>query len=383
MKNLIYLSCLLFLFACQDDPITGPTDPMEEEEEMEVLLADEILGTWIMESATASADGESLTEQADEWGCLTDSEFSEIDCIAFEFLTSGEVTLREDCVNTMGALYTVDEENKIIEICYQGDCRAVVFADGKLTIIFDDDADFTTTLVLVPSDMALNDIKRPKRDRRLLSELKNGVTIREYTYNAEGKIKTRTVYTDEGVENFTSEYIYEADKLVELRTFAETGNTSRSEIVQIDSETMRVNGIDESGNVTTYNEYMYGDQTCGADKITYYGADNEVNVVFEYSYTGEKCNHTRTFRTGEGNEINSTIVETDDKRNRRTSAIPDAFRQGESKNFTNVVRTDSAGETIDAQSYSSYFEYNSDDYPTEETRSYWNGLVDQYVYIYQ
>jgi len=53
MKNLIYLSCLLFLFACQDDPITGPTDPMEEEEEMEVLLADEILGTWIMESATA------------------------------------------------------------------------------------------------------------------------------------------------------------------------------------------------------------------------------------------------------------------------------------------------------------------------------------------
>jgi len=378
MKNLVFLSCLLFLFACKDDSIV-PIDEMDPE----TSLSEKLIGTWILETATISLDGQTITEEVDEYGCIVNSQFAEIECIAMEFLADQTLIIREDCVNSSGGTYKVNEANGSLEICFGSDCAPASFTDNKVLLILDQDSDYIATLGFKSVDMALNDIKRPKRDRRLLEVKRDGQLLINYTYYDDGRIKTRTSYREDEEINLSSEFSYEADKSIELRTEIASGIVRIFESFNVDTENSRSNLVDDTGEILAHNTYRFGQYDCGAVETKYFNTNNELTLSIERDFNGNNCDHTRSIRNNGGGTVSEVVYFTGDKRSPFTETHLDYLRLGSQRTIIRLEKLDLEGNPIEEDSYTAEYSFNSDDYPENETRFYLDGNVVNYTYKYE
>lgn len=212
----------------------------------------------------------------------------------------------------------------------------------------------------------------------LLKEIqKDGVTTSTYTYQ-DSVLQSSSFF---GSTTIVTEYTYNNDTIISTQMSDGVLSFERKYYNVSETEGIRErrNSLGELVDVRTYT---FNGSACGFQNfVTLDMMGNQTNAG-NYSYSNDFCDGSfRRF------DSNMELVDTDSflkdgKPAANTSVMLPFFQIATKSNIVSFVKV--VNEQIDSsKSYSAAFDYNIDQYPQEEIRTYFDGTVEEYVFIYE
>jgi hypothetical protein len=208
----------------------------------------------------------------------------------------------------------------------------------------------------------------------------NSVIVEELAYNSDSTIHTITTYENDGSFSSRSTFIYNQSYLpvkvineysdVSFNTYDTCYYNTTNQVFRIGTV---IDGIQQYVRLIHYDHQGRPDNI----NISYSGGMMDYNYVYGTNHNPQKL------YTGGDFVCDTTYYIYDNKRNIKIKGFPaidaDYFADN---NITQQIHNDPNGAVKPADSYNSVFEYNSDNLPVKETRTYLNNLVRVYEYFY-
>lgn len=208
---------------------------------------------------------------------------------------------------------------------------------------------------------------------------KNGILITSFDYYDNDKLKTKFSYS--GINPITSQYTYTNTNTI-LQIYNESGELfSSQELYSINDESSRIDHYNSNIDLTSYRIYTFSNNSCGFDSIDLFDQSNNLVTEHMYTYFDDNCSadviinnvNTGKFR------IEYTM---DNKQYAEVSSRLPFFKRDINHNTKSLRFWFSNDQLNNDASYDSDFEYNNDNYPITETRTYLSGLIEEYTYEY-
>lgn len=221
---------------------------------------------------------------------------------------------------------------------------------------------------------------------KLKSIKEDGVRKFEYEYTFEGNLLKRTFYNDLGEFQFRSDYSY--DQALNILTVENTNSSNNI-------SSLNYYQLDENGKLTRefYNasqvlvlSYVYSFfPDCGISLSQATNASGGVSSIVN-DLTGNNCDRSESLFDDTGALTRYREFETDGKNNPILSPIH-YFVDFNLSNTVKFVAADltaaSTGEIPDEDiSYDAVFTYNVNSYPITETRTFYDGRIENYSFEY-
>ncbi|MBV1924763.1 MAG: hypothetical protein KUG68_12125, partial [Flavobacteriaceae bacterium] len=134
--------------------------------------------------------------------------------------------------------------------------------------------------------------------------------------------------------------------------------------------------INESYN---YRIFEFDGNECGVEFLEYYNSEGIILERIHYTYNSENCSYEATF---EYSDFSNGHRIYDDKNGHDASTVSEIIRRGEHHNTIENRLWSTNNDVSPNYSYNSVYEYNEEDYPVMETRTYLNESVFVYTYEY-
>ena len=207
---------------------------------------------------------------------------------------------------------------------------------------------------------------------------KDGVLIREYEYYADNKLKSQVgLLVEDQILEVRYEYV--ADTIVEsYYNLGETTSFAIYKSYEINNTTSKRDYYNNE-NLTLYKIYTFDNNQCGAILYETFNSSGSLIDAISFSYTDENCS-TNSIHEGFGYSNDSSL--NDNKKASYESINSPINRQEILHNILEYRIWDNDDQLINSRSSNSEFVYNSDDYPTKETRTYLDGSSLIYTFEY-
>jgi hypothetical protein len=162
------------------------------------------------------------------------------------------------------------------------------------------------------------------------------------------------------------------DMIVKIEIYYnQSGNTVRIEDISV-----------ITNEVNFYALYTLNNSDCNIDMFEFKYPDDETFYTSIYTYNGLNCNYERENIFLSPQDPSRVVVKHDDKNYYGKWVYATNFTTTFSRNVLENTEFDRDNEVMNDQSYSSVYEYNEDEYPISEVRTYLNGTVENYTYEY-
>ncbi len=210
---------------------------------------------------------------------------------------------------------------------------------------------------------------------------RNNELLWSYEYFDDNKLKSEYgLLVDDDV--FEMHYEYIADTIVEsFYRINETAPIAIYKSYEINNTTSRKDYYDQNNdfNLYRYDIFTFDNNLCGAELLTGYDDDGTYLYSISYSYTDENCSVDTI--------LNSFAYQNDsglnDDKKAAFESITSSLKRQETLHNRLEYRVWGNNDTLStSNSYNSVFEYNSDDYPTKETRTNLNGDITVLTFEY-
>jgi len=226
---------------------------------------------------------------------------------------------------------------------------------------------------------------------KLKKVYRNGEIYDEYEYN-NNKISKSTYYSgsidEEGNNEVWRVNYYEYVNDVVIRNSYDSDNIliyTRKYYRTTDNTQIRRDDYDTSGALYSYAIYNGYNNSCSHTSIEYFSNDDTLTSRDNIEYTDSNCSYSVTTYTNNNLvDYQQTYIK-DDKVSAYKSTVIEPFALNSSKIIGNTIsRTfkDSNNQTNNSNSYTSDYEYNEDNYPISETRTYLDGDIVEFTYEY-
>ena len=221
-----------------------------------------------------------------------------------------------------------------------------------------------------------------KVEMALKEVYKDGILVNTYTYDVDGNLFELHGYGISGDTTYGRIYKYFGDTLFMHvdANFSSSGETQKFFLLNDDT----IQRASEFNGQTRIRNYIYEDDKCSYTKIVDINVDG--NVSGEYCITFDLENNcSYDYYIGCSSEISASYIK-DDKNHYEESAVIPIFKERSS--YTNLGNDLSAkwysvnGSLDSLRSFNSTYNYNDNDYPIEETRTFLNGTKEFYEYVY-
>lgn len=230
----------------------------------------------------------------------------------------------------------------------------------------------TNTSLFTPSPLLL-------KERRI-----NNLLHSSYLYNEDALISETTFYSaSTGEAIYRDSYIYTADTTIRIRKDMQSNENIYTRKYYIVSEAQGRRDDYEDGEFVGYRYYNFDESpSCGYDGILTYNVFGQLNTAVDFDYIDDNCSYTITVSP----TINSSYIESEYTRGEKYDAYNSIrlpfYRIDKYPNVDSYFRRDEEEEIIQTRSYRSEFEYNSHDHPTNEIRTYLDGIIHNITFTY-
>jgi len=223
-----------------------------------------------------------------------------------------------------------------------------------------------------------DDQANPQEVLLLKKVFKDGVLLRTLEYYDNDKLKTQTgFFVDDTFAEMR--YEYDADTIYIYYYVENEFNFLFTKSYEINNSTSRMDYYNSYGDLTNYNIYSFENNSCGVSFLERFNEDGYLISNVLYNYIDENCSFEATF--DDPNYKNGHTLK-DNKKSYEEFVISPILRQEISHNTLESMIWDDNDQLITNYSYTSEFEYNSDDYPTKETKTYLDGDILIYTLEY-
>lgn len=209
---------------------------------------------------------------------------------------------------------------------------------------------------------------------------KNSTIIGEYVYNADHTVSTITSYNDDGSFGCSSSFIYNSSaRVVKINNVYSNTAYNSYDTCYYNSNNQLTNLINFCNGVQDHNQAVQYD---GSGRMIHFYY-NYGGGMFGTNYIyGSNFNPLKEYDSGDL-VCDTTYYNYDNKKNIKIKGcpglIPDEFSEN---NIIQQIHNNQSGIAKPTDSYNSIFEYNSNNLPVKETRTYMNNTVVVYEYIY-
>ena len=220
------------------------------------------------------------------------------------------------------------------------------------------------------------------QNKLLLKDVvEDGVIASSYEYYQDDKVKTRMIYNNGDLFR-TDDYEYTADTTFRMAYDSDDVLYQIVKFFSVSDNVSRVETYDENSELMNYRVYTFSNHVCGFTGLEYF--DDADNLICEktFVYGEDNCSATSNSLNISGEVLSMEEWTRDGKNQNLQSTLLDFFRAESLGNTTEYKRWDENNILIESLSYESTFEYNSDDYPVSEFRTYTDGTEKNYTYTY-
>lgn len=208
----------------------------------------------------------------------------------------------------------------------------------------------------------------------------DNIRIREYGYNNNDVLLQINHFTNSG--DFSSRDIFEYQGPITKVSNYDSNDmlTGYKQYSKIEEDTLLKERYSSDGNLISYTQYIYTQSDCSHTMLVQYDSNDEIISTTNIEYTNLICSSESTITIdGESRPYSKTT------RDGERSYVSSALQQIRSTSLGNISAysfyTD-AGEEDEGRSYSASFDYNSFDQPSVEIRTYLDGDVEVYRFVY-
>jgi|GEM_PF-2772459 len=217
----------------------------------------------------------------------------------------------------------------------------------------------------------------------LLKEIyRDDILFSSYIFNSDSTLQSSIQYTD-GEPNFETAIQYSLDEITSTTTNLASGQISTSrKYSRVSDNQGKREQFNSQGELSTTTIYSFNNDPCGYISTQRIDAFNNLIYETRIDFDDENCSSI-FYKNFEGTE---EYVEWEytriDKFDASNSIILPFFRVKKQHAVIKQIRKTSAGTTSTNLSYDAVFEFNEDDHPTKEIRTYLDGDVEVYTYVY-
>lgn len=212
----------------------------------------------------------------------------------------------------------------------------------------------------------------------LLKEVrKNGVTINTYTYQ-DSILLSSTIL---GTNTITTQYSYQGDTILSDQLIDGILTSKRKYYHTSESEGIRERRT-ATGEISDIRTYSFNGSDCGYQSFVTVDPLGDQTNAGNFTFSNGFCDGSFRSFDASGNLEESDSFLNDGKPAANSSTILPFFQVSKKYNIVSFVKV--VDEQIDSsRSYSAEFDYNIDNYPEEEIRTYFDGTIEEYLYIYE
>lgn len=230
-----------------------------------------------------------------------------------------------------------------------------------------------------------NEVTEPLDSILLLKEIRvDGALKNEYTYNSDGTLASETNYSDDGPFIHTT-YTYSETEIIKQGVYASSNDVAYTNKFKLVSDSLvsfeAYHGVDELG-WTQYSSF--DNDPCGPFRVTVRNPDEILIYNATTEYIDENCSYIT--RRLDGSNPGVEYVETEILRNDKyaaTNSLKLPTERVEKRTSIEVFsRYQSNGSLNGNISYETEKVYNELNFPVTETRTYGNGNILVFTYVY-
>ena len=235
-----------------------------------------------------------------------------------------------------------------------------------------------TTFAFVACVTDNDDFEADASETQLLKSVSlNNVLLYSFDYNSEKQIKAIVTLSGGGISGFTS-YEYSND------TVYKTTNgvfSSKFKSFKTSSNTIKLMEYNNDNNLIFFYLSTYSSSNCQLVKSENYTQYNQLYTTTEYDYIDNNCSYNSKLMLFNGVQKNKYSIVKDDKNNYLTSL--NEWPSFEKKhNIIEYRKWDTNDNLILSASYNSFYVYDNNNYPIQETRTSLSGVTKVYTYEY-
>jgi len=233
-----------------------------------------------------------------------------------------------------------------------------------------------------PSGMS-NPILPIEKILLLKDRSKDGIIQISYTYNPDSTLKETISHDGEGAPRLKMTYSYVGDNIESEIILIETGEVTgaRKYYKQSESEGLR-EFYGSDGELSTSSTYLFDESACGYTDLIPFDALGNALPKTRVEYIDENCSSKFYSKFQDDDEYLQWEYTRNDKFDSSNSTILSFFRVEIQNCVTKLLRYSSDGTLSTNLSYDAVFEYNEDNHPIKEVRTYLDGDIIEYVYSY-
>ena len=205
----------------------------------------------------------------------------------------------------------------------------------------------------------------------------------EYIYDDMGILQSRRVYDVNGDLSFLREYEFIGDTLHRVIKLGNGELLNSYKYYQINNNELRLDYFDDMGEYTSYFTYTDYIEGCGYQSVKNFRIDGMIVYEDQFDYDPNNCNYTYVQINTDGNIGLRGEVVRDDHPLRENAAIFKILYPNDARGIVSRINRNAAGDIIETTSYNATFEYNDDDLPTKEIRTYMSGNTLTYRFEYE
>lgn len=221
-----------------------------------------------------------------------------------------------------------------------------------------------------------SDDSEPESPLLLLKEIwEDGTLTNSYEYNSDSTLSRALLHNSDDIYKVLyrgDTVLYERYNdgiLIESKTYYNFGDNVRSD------------QFDSSNQLEISKLYKFTGNSCGYNEIELFNEFGGRTSRQIYNYTDD-CDAFITVEDNSGGIIIRSTTRRDDSNWFRRSIAISLLRQPAIGNINEVTIEDENQEVVESDSFSSIYEYNEENYPISETRTYLDGVVKEYAFTY-
>ena len=225
----------------------------------------------------------------------------------------------------------------------------------------------------------------------LLKEWSNDILVREFTLNDENQVIHYKSFS-----HFDGEILLSED-----RTYNTTGELTRRDQFNSGGDLFRfytyeyfgtdsiicnqfriINGAEKFHDYSVFHFNM--SENCTFSSRYFYDAEtSELKQYYIAEYLDDNCSVVFTTYSEKGNLISISKSIHDDKHGADHLVMTPPFAEVNQHNALKREWSDPSGEFVKELTFDSVFEYDENDYPIKETKTFLDGNVFEYTYEYK
>lgn len=213
---------------------------------------------------------------------------------------------------------------------------------------------------------------------KFLKEVKkDGVTTNTYIYQ-DSLLQSSTSI---GSTNVVTDYLYINDTIFSVQILDGAIFSSRKYYNLSETQGVRERR-NELGELVDIRTYTFNGSLCGYQNFVTMDAQGDQTNAVNFSFNNDFCDGNVRRFDANGDLVDFDTFLKDGKPAANSSTLLPFFQVSTRHNIISSVKV--VNEIIDSSnSYSSVFDYDIDEYPQEEIRTYLDGKVEEYLFIYE